>query len=293
MPPSTASTTHSKVPYFPPPPKHASSTKAKPKRCSAESDEYIRKPPQTLRRSRQFLLPNILILTFITTILSLVYAYCISAPHTRITQQEFDNNPDIERDDSLFRRATMFKHHRRDTSWDGGSYGSSPNAAMLAYTLAAPVATLLYIFVELTLHITRPVISVMRRTHLIFLCCTSLLAAGWAANLALWTQCEMPAASLTMKMHMCPASVRGHFMFGIHELSIAKVVLGWIIVVGLFAHAYCIVKNMRDIRKYGGAGLGIKHGSVRMVLEMEEGARVQRTLRRGYKKNGVRIAEGY
>jgi hypothetical protein len=281
MHPSTTPTT----PYFPPPPKHA--TKAK--RASKSPEETRQSPPQTLRRSRQFLLPTLLVLTFITTVLSMIYAYCIAAPHTSLTKEDLLRDAETEIDDSIFRRAVTLL--RRGSSY--GSGDGSPDAAMIAYTLSAPVATLIYILSELAMHVTRPHVSVTRRFHLIFLCCTLLIAAGWITTVGFWAQCEMPAPSLTENIYMCPASVRGHFMFGIHELSIAKVIVSFFIIVGLLLHAYCIVKNMRDIRRFGGDGLGIKHGSVRMVLEMEEGARVQRDLRRGFKKHGVRIAEGY
>lgn len=282
------------TPYFPPPPKFAATAKSKARHSSQAPVEKSEKPPQTLRRSRQFLLPTLLIITFITTILSMIYAYCIAAPHTRLSAEDLSRDPATELDDSLFKRATALL--QRGSSAYGSAYSTDsgdPAPAMIAYTLSAPIATLLYILTELAMHITRPHVSATRRTHLAFLACTLVLAAGWTTTNALWTHCEMPAPSLTANMRMCPSSVRGHFMFGIHELSIAKVILGWTIVVGLLVHATCLVKNMRDIKRYGGAGLGIQHGSVRMVLEMEEGARVQRTLRRGFRKHGVRIADGY
>lgn len=292
--PSSMTTT--KTPYFPPPPKYAATSKSKSKKPRfGVSDEKAQNPPQTLRRSRQFLLPSLLILTFTTTILSMIYAYCIAAPHTRLSKEDFDHDPTTELNDSIFKRANtlpLLLLHRRNSNY-GNSDGAGPSGGMVAYTLATPLTTMVYILTELSMHVTRPHISVTRRTHYIFLGCTLLLAAGWITNLALWTQCEMPAPSLTANMRMCPASVRGHFMFGIHELSIAKVVVGWFIVAGSLVHACCIVKNMRDIRRYGGDGLGIRHGSVRMVLEMEEGARVQRSLRRGFRKHGVTIVEGY
>lgn len=284
------STTTPTAPYFPPPPRYASTTKSKTKHASKTSKEEPPKRPLVLRRSRQFLLPSLLILTFITTILSMIYAYCIAAPHTRLSSEDFANDPNVELDDSFFKRAAVLIRR------GGSAYGSesgAPNVGMVAYTLSAPLATLVYILTELALHVVRPHISITRRAHLVFLACTTVLAAGWTTTNALWTHCEMPAPSLTANMRMCPASVRGHFMFGIHELSIAKVIVGWFIVTGLLVHAFCIVKNMRDIRRYGGDGLGIQHGSVRMVLEMEEGARVQKGLRRGFKKHGVRIADGY
>ena len=284
------STTTPTAPYFPPPPRYASTTKkSKAKDVSRTSTDASPKRPFILRRSRQFLLPSLLILSFVNTILSMIYAYCIAAPHTRLSKEDFANGQDTEVDDSFFKRAVGLVPR-------GSAYGSddgTPNFAMVAYTLSAPLATLVYIIVELSMHVVRPHISITRRAHKVFLFFVAVLAAGWTTNNALWTHCEMPAPSLTANMRMCPASVRGHFMFGIHELSIAKVIVGWFIVIGLLVHMFCIVKNMRDIRRYGGDGLGIQHGSVRMVLEMEEGSRVQRTLRRSYKRHGVRIAEGY
>lgn len=284
-----SSTSPPTAPYFPPPPRYASTTKSKSKKDSLRtSKESSPTRPFILRRSRQFLLPTLLILTFTNTILSMIYAYCIAAPHTRLTSEDFAKDPNTELDDSFFKRAAGLVRRASSHATDG-----SPDVAMVAYTLSAPLATLVYIMIELTLHIVRPHVSITRRTHQAFLLCVAVLAAGWTTTNALWTHCEMPAPSLTANMRMCPVSVRGHFMFGIHELSIAKVIVGWFIVIGLLVHMFCLVKNMRDIRRYGGDGLGIQHGSVRMVLEMEEGARVQKGLRRSYKKQGVRIAEGY
>lgn len=283
-----SSSTPPTAPYFPPPPRYTSTTKSKSKDSRQSSKETSPKRPFILRRSRRFLLPSLLVLTSTNTILSMIYAYCIAAPHTRLSSEDFAQDPNTELDDSYFKRAAGLIRRASTYGTDG-----SPDVAMVAYTLSAPVATLVYIMIELSLHIVRPHISITRRTHQVFLLCVAVLAAGWTTTNALWTHCEMPAPSLTANMRMCPISVRGHFMFGIHELSIAKVIVGWFIVIGLLVHMFCLVKNIRDIRRYGGDGLGIQHGSVRMVLEMEEGARVQRGLRRSYKKHGVRIADGY
>ncbi|ETN46890.1 uncharacterized protein HMPREF1541_01079 [Cyphellophora europaea CBS 101466] len=275
------------APYFPPPPRFTSTSKPRSKFAKASTDGPP-KPPQTLRRSRQILLPIILILSFITTILSMIYAYCIAAPHTRLSTEDFAREPTTELDDSMFSKLL------RRGSTNPSSDGDSPiPVVMIAYTLATPVATLFYILFELSMTVIRPLVSITRRTHFVFFTCVLVLVAGWTTNNALWIHCEMPAPSLTQSMQMCPPSVRGHFMYGIHELTIAKVVLAWLIVLGLLLHALCILKNLRDIRMYGGEGLGIHHGAVRMVLQMEEGARVQKGLRRDFKRHGVRVAEGY
>jgi hypothetical protein len=271
----------SAVPYFPPPPKSS----LKPATRWRKTPDPDSKPPRYLRRSRLILLPLLLILAFITTVISLIYAYCIAASHTRLSAEELAN--DIERNDSYFGR--MLRLARRDAGSSSDEDRPVP-IAMIFYSLTAPLVTLVYIIAELWHHITRPHISVTRRAHHCYLLLTLAQAAGWVANNAFWAHCEIPAPSLTANMQLCPASVRGHFMFGIHVLSIAKIATGFLIVLGLGVHACCIVKNMRDIRRYGGEGLGIKHGSARMVLEMEEGARVQKHLKRGFKKQGVRIA---
>ena len=38
-------------------------------------------------------------------------------------------------------------------------------------------------------------------------------------------------------------------MGGIHEVSIAKVTLGWLVVIGLLCHAFFILSNMKTERR--------------------------------------------
>ena len=81
-------------------------------------------------------------------------------------------------------------------------------------------------------------------------------------------------------------------MFGIHELSIAKTVLGLLVGLGFGLHAVLVVKNLRGLKRILGAnrreGLGLKHGDAQMMLEreMSEGLRVQRGLQREMRREG-------
>ena len=61
-------------------------------------------------------------------------------------------------------------------------------------------------------------------------------------------------------------------MGGIHEVSIAKVTISWLIVVGLVCHAFFVWKNMRTERRRWALGMG--HGNAEeadITVKMEEG----------------------
>ncbi len=61
-------------------------------------------------------------------------------------------------------------------------------------------------------------------------------------------------------------------MGGIHEVSIAKITISWLIVIGLVCHTGFVWKNMRTERRRW--ALGQDHGTVEEVdvtVKMEEG----------------------
>jgi hypothetical protein len=242
--------------------------------------------PSPLRRSRKFLLPPLLLLSFTCVVLSTIYAYCIASPHTHLTAADYAHNPQAELNDSLFRR-------------DGGTTITSLTATLALYTLTTPLATISLIIAEIALHILRPKLNYSRFFLVLFTAAALSIALGWTATSILWVHCEIsPLQHSPGSQNVCPASVRGHFMWGIHELSWARAALGFLVGVGFMLHAFFAFRSLkgvtRQLKGYGGPGngLGLKHGEAQMVdmeREMEEGLRVQRNLRQGMKKGGQRV----
>lgn len=290
----------SSTPCFPPPPTTISGPEKRNfKQHKKHPEPSINPPPHSLHRSRKFLLPTLLLLTFTTTILATIYTYCILFPHTRLTQA----NPDATLNDSIFQRRATTTSTSPDTSNTSipSSQPPEPLFPLIAYTILTPVLTLLFLLLELTLHILRPTLTSRPSTHYLLILTTTLLLCGWTATTSLTIHCELPHPSslTTTNMSICPAAVRGHFMFGIHELSIARVVIGWVVVGGLVVHLWCLGRAVRWVRVYGGSGmggggggrkgLGLRHGDVGLVRDLEDGERVQRELRRGWKGKGGRF----
>ncbi|KPI43834.1 uncharacterized protein AB675_6250 [Cyphellophora attinorum] len=266
------------APYFPPPPTTTSS-KRNPQRPTRVDTSL----PSPLRRSRKFLLPPLLLLSFACVVLSTIYAYCIASPHTHLTAADYAHNPQAELNESLFRR-------------DGGSPITSLTPALALYALTTPLATIVLILAETALQILRPKLNYSRPFLTLCTAAALAIAFGWIATSILWVHCEIsPLQHAPGSQNVCPASVRGHFMWGIHELSWARAALGFLVGVGFMLHAFCAVKSLksavRQLKGHGGVGngLGLQHGEAQMVdieREMEEGLRVQRSLRLGMKRVG-------
>lgn len=267
------------TPYFPPPPTYLQNKQTQ---RSPSIDTSL---PSSIRRSRKFLLPAILLLSFVTTILSTIYAYCIASPHTRLTAADYANDPHAELNDSMFRRDAT-----------SGTTIRSPTPTLISYTLTTPLATLLIIVAEIAQHILRPKSNYSRLALLLSLVSALCVSFGWIATSIIWVHCEIsPLQHTPGAQNMCPASVRGHFMWGIHELSWAKAALGFLIGICFLFHALFVFKSFRNTRQLkscrrGSAGLGLKHGEGQLLeREMEEGLRVQRDLRKGLKKHGQKV----
>ena len=59
-------------------------------------------------------------------------------------------------------------------------------------------------------------------------------------------------------------------MYGIHELSIAKAVIAWVLVVGLIWHVICLFRGIEENRRRWAIGRN-GHGSAEIVLKVEDG----------------------
>lgn len=99
----------------------------------------------------------------------------------------------------------------------------------LFYTLTVPFLTFAHAATELTYLFASPSSLLSLFSNVFSLAISVLLAAGWVVSASLWTHCELAPASATATYQVCPAHVRGHFMYGVHELSVAKTAVGWVI----------------------------------------------------------------
>jgi hypothetical protein len=161
-------------------------------------------------------LPVLMALVFAIVVMNAIYAYCVAKPHN----------------DAAYNRRSLSA--RENASSVSSSSGHS-ELALLFYTLTTPGVSLAHLSFELIMHHHTPQ-YLRRRSASIFLVVTSsLLAAGWLTTLVFWMHCELPSLDRSGQA-VCPAQVRGHFMYGIHEVSIAKATLGWIVLVAYAAH---------------------------------------------------------
>ncbi|KAI1616383.1 hypothetical protein EDD36DRAFT_134153 [Exophiala viscosa] len=167
-------------------------------------------PPQpsrprhpALRRLHRFRIvgqPITLVLVFTTLILNAIYAYCVAKPH------------------------------KSDTTASTASTESSTVTALLIYTLTTPAISLFHLTADLLTNHTNPQHLSTKLAYKLLLPTTALLTAGWAASASIWMHCEIPAFNKSGR-NVCPPQVRGHFMYGIHEVSIAKTAISWTIFV--------------------------------------------------------------
>ncbi|KAK4940065.1 hypothetical protein LTR10_019802 [Elasticomyces elasticus] len=156
-----------------------------------------------LRRFRIVAQPIILVLVFTTFILNAIYAYCVA------------------------------KLHNSDTTASATTRESSTVTALLFYTLTTPSISILHLTADLLTHHTKPQHLSTKLAYTCLLPTTMLLTAGWLTSVSIWMHCEIPAFNKSGQS-VCPPQVRGHFMYGIHEVSIAKTAISWTIF-GLYA----------------------------------------------------------
>lgn len=185
-----------------------------------------------LHKFRVILLPILLMLVFTTLILGTIYAYCVAKPHTDIADQlAVDSN--AEADSSLF--------GKRDTTGEQASASSSEatssEVALLFYTLTVPGLSILHVFFELIMHHNTPQYLTLRGMYITLLTTLSLLICGWITTISFWMHCELPIFNQNKAgQAVCPVQTRGHFMFGIHEVSIARIAVAWAIVAMYIGH---------------------------------------------------------
>ncbi|KIX04722.1 uncharacterized protein Z518_05592 [Rhinocladiella mackenziei CBS 650.93] len=230
-------------PRFPPPP------------------SQLQKPAlRRLHKFRTIVLPILLAMVFTTLILGAIYAYCVAKPHTDIADQlAIDSNAEV--DSSLFGRRRSLLTSRETTSTTNSSSlnGSSlsqeeeredreSEVALMFYTLTTPIVSLVHLSFELIMHHHTPQHLSLRSIYATFLVSSSLLAAGWLTTLSFWMHCEIPPLNKSGQS-VCPVQVRGHFMYGIHEVSVAKAVVGWIVFLLYAGHLVLLTMGFRAQRR--------------------------------------------
>ncbi|KAL2416120.1 hypothetical protein ABEF91_004053 [Exophiala dermatitidis] len=239
----------------------------------------------TLRRLHHFrtiILPILLVLVFTTLILGSIYAYCVAKPHTDIADLLAQNST-AETDSSLFQRSPAL----RDTSTSSDS-SSDPLLALLFYTLTTPTISIIHLFFEIVIHHnsntpTRGLPLLSRRTiYFSILSLSSLLVAGWITNLSFWIHCELATSTSKHKsldgssnsnlvpssQAICPPQIRGHFMYGIHEVSIAKAVVGGVVLCLYLGYIACLVsgwKAQKRVWRLIGTDQKLEHGEAAEV----------------------------
>ncbi|KAK7903519.1 hypothetical protein LTR67_001539 [Exophiala xenobiotica] len=258
---------HQSYPTFPPPP-------------TAQPTRPRHPALRRLHKFRTILLPMLLALVLTTLILNAIYAYCVAKPHTDIADQLAQNST-AEANGSLFgRRSTpvVLSLARRQpapasiaTSTTNSSHAErsgGSETALLFYTLLTPAVSLVHLGFELTIHHTGPEHLRSQISYKVLLPFTTLLAAGWVTALSFWMHCELPPLNKSGQ-NVCPAQVRGHFMYGIHEVSIAKAAVGWIVAVAYAVHTLVLVGGYKAQRRIWRLATGkgeIEHGEAAEIV---------------------------
>lgn len=192
------------------------------------------------------MLPILLVLAFATLILGAIYAYCVAKPHTDIADRlAVDSN--AEADSSIFSKRETASLTNASTK-DATSRDDQPEAALLFYTLTTPGVSLFHLAFELIMHHHTPQHLSSRTIYLVFLSLSSLILAGWLTTLSFWMHCELPPLNKSGQA-VCPVQVRGHFMYGIHEVSITKVVIGWLVALVYVAHVVVLGMGYKAQRR--------------------------------------------
>ena len=227
-------------PSFPPPP-----TKESVRTALKQQERASRPSP-----SRLYTLPSIVVLSFVTFILAIIYANCIALPHTEGQRGGGGGEGEGEDGDSAY------KLHRRNEAADQGGKQRGDAGVLFAYTALLPLLTFIHAATESSLYLGRPAWFTTRNAHILTLSLSSLLVAAWSATASLWTVCELTPLGRPV---VCPAAVRGHFMYGIHEVSVAKAVLACLVVALYGVHTACVgasasrLRRVWKVQSWGGA----------------------------------------
>jgi len=214
-----------------------------------------------LHKFRTILLPLLLMFTFITVVLGAIYGYCVAKPHTDIADQlAVDSNAGA--DSSIFsRRAT--------------SSESQSEVALLFYMLTVPGLAVVHQTFELIMHHNTPRYFALRSVYITLIATSTLLICGWVTTITFWMHCELPIFNRNKAgQAVCPAQVRGHFMYGIHEVSITRIVVGWVVVAMYIGHVVLLglgYKAQKRIWRIIGGGksagdVEMSHGEARVVV---------------------------
>jgi hypothetical protein len=193
-------------------------------------------------------------MTFTTLILNALYAYCVSQPHTNIADK-LAQDSNAEADGSIF--------GKRQSS----NRESQPQTARMFYTLTTPAVSLLHLASELIIHHHTPRYLTKKLSYIILTTISALVTAGWIVTTSFWMHCELPPLN-NSNPGICPAQVRGHFMYGIHEVSIAKAVMAWLIAITYMAHVVLLgmgIKVQRRLWRIRGDGEA-EHGEAQEIV---------------------------
>lgn len=216
--------------------------------------------------SRVYLLPLILIFSFITLLLGLIYAYCVVKPHTKLASDASDT---IEYEDSMFGKREDHTATSQGGT-DSASNSSKDETAIFFYTLTLPVLTLMHATSELSLYYFRPTALVGKTAHIVVIAVSSLMTMGWMVTNSFWMLCELPGMG---NQTICPAQTIGHFMYGIHELSIAKATIGWIVVLLYVLHAIYVGKAIqRSARTWRLSGVRFNEEDTDTIVKVDDKA---------------------
>ncbi|KIW85586.1 hypothetical protein Z517_00978 [Fonsecaea pedrosoi CBS 271.37] len=235
-----------------------------------------------LHKFRTVLLPILLVFAFSTLILAAIYAYCVAKPHTDIADR-LATDADAEANSSIFGKrettpdASISLSNTAPTTSAASirAAETQPETALLFYALTVPGLSLIHLALELVIHHNTPRLLSLRQAYIALLATSSLLVCGWITSLSFWMHCELPIFNQKISSQaVCPVQVRGHFMYGIHEVSIARIILGWIAVMLYVGHVVVVSMGYRSQRRIwrivgprkGDEDVDMTHGEARVVV---------------------------
>ncbi|KAK5094713.1 hypothetical protein LTR24_003413 [Lithohypha guttulata] len=162
---------------------------------------------------------------------------------------------------------------------------TSAMAALTFYTATLPFLTMLHTTIELLTSLIRPqttqhtrlgdalrfragadvdargLVTRRRIGTLLSFSASALLCLGWLTMQMFWINCEIatfggsPGAE-----QICPVQIRGHRMGGVSELSVGKVVLGFVVLIGYLGYCVYLVRFV-GVFSLGRKGVGLGSGS--------------------------------
>jgi hypothetical protein len=188
-----------------------------------------------LHKTRTIILPILLIIVFTTLVLGAIYSYCVAKPHTDIASQlAVDSN--AEADSSIFGKREVRSFASVPTTATSDAK-DAPETALMFYTVTVPLLSMFHIAFELITHHNTPRLLSLRKVYIALITASVLLICGWVVSLSFWMHCELPVFNKNkIGQGVCPVQTRGHFMYGIHEVSITRLATGWAVVAMYMVH---------------------------------------------------------